>query len=384
MRTSPFPTPQRRTHNRREQFHRTFMGMGSRHQGPPRARTAQHQSIPPPTQFVPPPTQAVPPPTQAVPPPTQSAPPPTQSASPPTQSAPPPTQSVPPPTQQPTPPQILNIQNVANTCYAVASLQVLHFIGLHHQLLAGQTPLEMNLTNLLRSILDRSSTLTNLPPLVAALNWCLSPLNQFQIGRQQCSAEFMSYLFSSLTLRPFFSTFQTQALCQFCNTIQNINLPNTTTPFLLVIPMPSSSVQSNLPNLVTGALAQQHGQFLTCQSVGCPAHLTALQGNTVFTEHAVSIYWLARNLNQGALKTLTPVQNPDPGNWQGKQCSAVLAHTGQVAGGGHWLAFLRHNNNWWRVDSSQAAPRLEDPFANQMSGSDNHGGGYTIDVLLFS
>ena len=194
----------------------------------------------------------------------------------------------------------------------------------------------------------------------------------------------MSCLLTSLNLRPFLSTFETHALCQFCNTLQTVNLPNITTPFMLVVPMPSSSVPSNPSHLVTGALARQHGQFLTCQNAGCPAHMTAVQGNTVYTEHVVTVYWLARNLNQGALKTLTPVQNPDLGNGQGKQCSAVLAHTGQVAGGGHYLAFIRHNNNWWRVDSSQAAPRLEDPFTNQMDGSHNQNGGYTIDMLLFS
>ena len=377
---SPAPMPRRRVRDRREKFNRIFMGGGlsgqPEHQAPHRSSQTSTQAPPPP--------QSVPPPTQPVPPSTQSVPPPTQSVPPPTQTVPPPTQTVPPPTH-PVPPRVLRLANVGNTCYAIATIQVLSTTGLHSQLLAGQTPVEMNLTNLLLPILNGTTPHTDLVPLVMALNMCLPPQNMFNVGQQQCAGEFLSRMHSSLNIRPHFSTFLAEATCPICNSSQTSNLPTSTTPFLLVIPLPSTPVPADLLQLVTGTLAQQ-GNFMACQNVSCPAQMTPVPCRTLFSEQAVSIYWLGRNISQGgvAIKSLTPVQDPGQGNWNGMQCTGVLAHAGQVPGGGHWIAFVRHNTNWWRVDSSHAAPSLEDPFLHQMTDSNNLRGGYTIDIVFFS
>ena len=259
---SPAPMPRPRTRDRREKFSRIFMGGGI--SGRPRHQAPHGYSARPPPQPVPPPTQSASPPTQSVPPPTQSVPPPTQSVPPQTQSVPPPTQSV-PPASQPMPPPVLNFNNVGNTCYAIATIQVLSTMDLHSQIMAGQTPVEMNLTNLLLPILTRSSPHTDLVPLVMALNMCLPPQNMFNIGQQQCAGEFLSSLFASLTIRPHFSTFLAEAVCPVCNSSQTSNLPNSITPFLLVIPLLSAPAPANLLQLVRGALAQQ-GNFLACQN----------------------------------------------------------------------------------------------------------------------
>ena len=136
----------------------------------------------------------------------------------------------------PTPPPTLNPPNVANTCYAVACSEVMHSIGLQNYLLPGQTPVEMNLTNHLRTILNGSRSSPDLVPLVMALNMCLPPQSQFVVGRQQCAGEFLSCLFSSLTLRQHFSTFEDQAICPVCSVIYTANLPHAITPHVLLIP----------------------------------------------------------------------------------------------------------------------------------------------------
>ena len=261
-------------------------------------------------------------------------------------------------------------------------MQVMHAVGLHPLLLPGLSPLEMNLTNLLASFLDGTSPHVDLIPLVMAVNLCLPAQNQFTIGRQQCAGEFLSSLLGSLQLRPHFSTFQEEALCVVCGTTQTTNLPNSTNPFLLVLPVLQSSAALDVQNLVTGALSQQG--FGACQNIACPAHLSPAPSSIQFTEQAVTVYWLGRNLSQSGvrLKSLTAIQDPDNSTWNGRQCTAVLAHEGRLPEGGHWIAFLRENGVWWRVDSNHSGPRRENPFANQMRYGSTVG--YTIDIVFFS
>lgn len=369
----PAPRPMPRTPDRRQRFKGLFMGGTARTRQPRQPRPSP--SAPSQARAVPPTTSSPPPQHTPQPPPMQ----PTQS---PHQS---PRQSPPqqPPPQQSVAPQVLNVQNVANTCYAVSTIQVLHAIGLQQQLLAGQSPMEMNLTNLLTQVLSGTSPNSDLVPLVMAVNMCLPTQHMFTLGQQQCAGEFLSSLLNSLQLRPFFSTFLEEAICPLCRTTQSSNLPNSTTPFLLVIPVLISSVPVNLAALVTGALSQQ-GNFLSCQNVACLANLTQIPSTTQATEHAVTVYWLGRNISQGGvpLKSLTAMQEPDPNNWNGRQCTAVLAHEGRMPGGGHWIAFIRENGVWWRVDSSHRSPSIENPFLNQMNPGSTIG--YTIDILFFS
>ena len=131
-----------------------------------------------------------------------------------------------------------------------------------------------------------------------------------------------------------------------------------------------------------GALSQQG--FGACQNIACPAHLSPAPSSIQFTEQAVTVYWLGRNLSQSGvrLKSLTAIQDPDNSNWNGRQCTAVLAHEGRLPEGGHWIAFLRENGVWWRVDSNHSGPRRENPFANQMRYGSTVG--YTIDIVFFS
>ena len=267
----------------------------------------------------------------------------------------------------------------------VSTLQVLHSVDLRHQLLPGQTPVQMNLTNLLNPILNASpaSPQMDLVNLVMAVNMCLPPQNMFNVGQQQCAGEFLGSLLDSLTLRPHFSTFQEQAVCPVCRNTERSNLPNSVTPLLLVIPLLDSPVPADLSSLVRRILTQQ-GNFLSCQTANCPARLAPIPSNVQYTDQAVSVYWLSRNISQGGvqLKSLTQVQDPDQTIMNGKQCTALLAHVGRMPGGGHWIAFLRASGVWWRVDSNQAGPTVENPFASQMDT--NNPSGYTIDILFFT
>ena len=357
--------------------------MGGNRSGRPQQQTpssATQSSVPPPSS-----TSSQPPRSSSSSTQSSSVPPPSSTSSQPPRSSSSSTQSPPQPQPQPVPPMILPLANVANTCYAVSTLQVLHSVDLQHQLLPGQTPLQMNLTNLLSPILNISaaSPQTDLVNLVMALNMCLPPQSQFHVGQQQCAGEFLGSLLDSLTLQPHFSTFQVQAVCHVCRNTESSNLANSVTPLLLIIPILNSPVPADLSHLVTRILTQQ-GNFLSCQTVNCPARLAPIPTNVIFTDQTVSVYWLSRNISQGGrqIKSLTQVQDPGQTNWNGKQCTALLAHEGRVPGGGHWVAFLKASGVWWRVDSNRAGPNLENPFISQMNPNNPYG--YTIDILFFT
>ena len=85
------------------------------------------------------------------------------------------------------------------------------------------------------------------------------------------------------------------------------------------------------------------------------------------------------------MKSLTQVQDPDQSDWNGKQCAAVLAHEGRQPRAGHWVAFLRQNGIWWRVDSNHRGPILENPFDTQLDPSQaTRANDFTIDILFFA
>ena len=52
---------------------------------------------------------------------------------------------------------------------------------------------------------------------------------------------------------------------------------------------------------------------------------------------------------------------------------------------GHWVAFLRQNGVWWRVDSNHRGPILENPFDTQLDPSQaTRANDFTIDILFFA
>ena len=285
-------------------------------------------------------------------------------------------------TPQRNPPPVLNIQNVANTCYAVSVVQVLCGVGLQRCLLPGTTPLNSNLTNLLNPILGGGPTTPqfDLVNLVMALNMCVQGPNMFDIGRQQCAGEFLTVLLSNLSLGPHFSTFKEEATCQLCQTTESVNLPTATTPHILVLPITHSQVAADVAPIVRRILGNNN-TLLTCQNPTCFAYGNVIPSTFVFTEHRVTIYWLNRNVF--GQKPLTSLIEPDSADWNGRQCTALLAHEGIRAVSGHWIAFIKYNGSWWRVDSNRPSVTVEDPFANQMDAN-NTNGNYTIDVLFFT
>ena len=291
-------------------------------------------------------------------------------------------QSLSQPTPQLNPPPVLNIRNVANTCYAVSVLQVLHGVGLQQCLLPGNTPLNSNLTNLLIPILSLgpNTPQIDLVNLVMALNMCVPGPNMFNIGRQQCAGEFLSALLSELNLGPYFSIFKEEATCQFCLTTQSVNLPTASTPLILVLPITDSPVPANVAPIVTRLLGHNY-TFLPCQNITCPALNTLIPSTFQCTENTVSIYWLNRNVS--GHKPLTRLLEPDPADWHGKQCSALLAHEGRRAVSGHWITFIKYNGSWWRSDSYRPSVTVENPFTNQMDANQTNGN-YTIDILFFT
>ena len=111
------------------------------------------------------------------------------------------------------PPNVVLLQNVANTCYAISSCYVLSFIGLDGHLLPGNDPLQVNLTITLQQYLSGHPPQPNVIPLVNALNLTLPPANMMTIGTEQCAGEFLTALFSSINFQPFFSSFHISAYC---------------------------------------------------------------------------------------------------------------------------------------------------------------------------
>ena len=66
--------------------------------------------------------------------------------------------------------------------------------------------------------------------------------------------------------------------------------------------------------------------------------------------------------------------------WGGRRVVAVLTHIGRGGQytGGHWRAYVREGEVWWRVDSLPAGgeiPVQENPFLAQ--------GGHKIELLAF-
>ena len=251
---NPAPRPRPRTADRHAEFGRLFMG-GDRSGRPPRqycptATTSASHPRPSCTQGPTISRPSVQPSQHTWHPHTQ-----TRHGSPGSGIPPVPPQPSAPPRHAPLPPTVLNLRNIGNTCYAIATVQVFHKVGLLSSLRPGLTPQEQNLSNLLGTIL-RSATMQqfDLVNLVMALNMCLPPDNMLSIGRQECAGEFLQLLLKSLNLPSFFSTFQEQNRCPTCNTTHISNFPPTNiTPFVLVIPVPQGQ-EVNLNTLANSVI----------------------------------------------------------------------------------------------------------------------------------
>ena len=165
-----------------------------------------------------------------------------------------------------------------------------------------------------------------------------------------------------------------------CQTTESVNLPTATTPHVLVLPITHSQVAADVATIVRGLLGNNN-TFLTCQNITCHALNCRIPSTFLCTEHTVTIYWLNRNVS--GQKTLTSLIEPDSADWNGRQCTALLAHEGRRAASGHWIAFVKYIGSWWRVDSNRPSVTVEDPFANQMDAN-NTNGDYTLDVLFFT
>ena len=263
-------------------------------------------------------------------------------------------------------------------------MQVLHNLGLQHHLLPGSNPLSSNLTNLLLPLLSSSpaSPQFDLRNLVMALNMCLPAPNQFALGRQQCAGEYLGSLLNCLNIAPFFTSFEEETACPVCANAHRVNLPHHLSPLFLTLTIPDNAQPADVAIIFQQTLAVPLYSF--CQTSNCPSLPNLIPSQVRVTENQVSVYWLSRNVSQGMVqaKALTQVQEPDPADWNGRVCVALLAHEGIDPHGGHWVAFLKEGNNWWRLDSNRVGVSIENPFLNQMTAHDAHG--YTIDMLFFT
>ena len=255
-------------------------------------------------------------------------------------------------------------------------------------MLPGNTALEDNLTNMLRPILTMNPTTFtpfDLIPVVNALNICLPQQNMFNVGNQQCAGEFLDSLLSSLTLGPYISSFEEIGICPLCNTPQ-LSTFNTNSQFLLLLPLAQHVAQP--VDLFTEVGQVLTGQFfsLTCLNVGCAGFQSRIHTQVQCTERTLTIFWTGRNTAGNGAKSLRQVAEP-PANtslWRGKDCVAVIAHSGRSAVGGHWFTFLKIGGAWWRSDTSLPRPLMQNPFndqlleSNQSSSSD-----FTVDIMFF-
>ena len=249
------------------------------------------------------------------------------------------------------------------------------------------TPTQQNLTNLLAQILTPTpvqlTSRFHLVPLVMALNLCLPPPNRFDIGRQACAGEFLDLLLSNLQLRPYMSRFEEVGLCPICNLSQISAIPNTTTPFLLLIPI-HGQLQGHVElstEVIT--LLNQPLNSVTCQNSSCAAYMSRIPGNIRCTLQSLTIYWVGRNL--GGIKCLRPVEDPvQSGSWISQECVVVLAHTGRSHRGGHWFTFIKEHGVWWRSDTSLPNTIIQNPFNTQLDPvnppSTND---FTLDIFFF-
>ena len=317
-------------------------------------------------------------------PPTQPQPAAPSHAHPSTSSA---TQAAPRPSHQQQHPLVLPLQNIQNTCYACATIQALFFVDATSHVQMTNMPVQDNLTNLLRILLNSTpnSPRFDLVQLINALNLCLPAQNMFSIGQQECAGEFLDALLENVNVSSYISSFEEFAVCPVCSFPQVTGLPTTRSPYMLLLPIDETSAgPADVATMVTRLMNQSHGSTV-CQTVGCPAQLSPLVGVVQCREQALKIFWIGRNLTGGGVKCLQQMVEPGANAlWRGRICVAAVAHSGRSDRGGHWFTFLKESGVWWRTDTSFPAPRQENPFLTQLVPTNPPTyQDFTIDILIF-
>ena len=286
-------------------------------------------------------------------------------------------------------PVVLPLQNRHNTCYACSVIQTIHAVDLGRELQPGLTALNDNLTNLVRPILTMIPVETSPPfdliPVVMSLNLCLPAPDMFQIGTQECAGEFLDSLLLNLNMNPCISSFQEVGICPLCNFPQTSNF-NTRSQLLLLIPQ--SQLSLTPVDIYTEVRRILQGQFfsLTCQTSHCPGFNTRIATQLQCTEQALSIYWIGRNVAGNGIKCLSKVSEPSSNTnlWRGKECVAIIAHTGRSSDRGHWFTFVRLMGIWWRSDTSLNGLYRQDPFQAQLlSTNQSSSTDFTLDIFFF-
>ena len=126
------------------------------------------------------------------------------------------------------------------------------------------------------------------------------------------------------------------------------------------------------------------GSAPECDTVRCPAlGCLTRDGRRQVVVGNVSMIAVSRNSGENGRKILNPIALIDRCTMlPGKACRAVVAHEGHNVNSGHWLAFIKSNGQWWRVDTARARPELENPFRNQVGQGQGHES-FTLDILFF-
>ena len=275
------------------------------------------------------------------------------------------------------------LQNRANTCYAAAATQAFQAIGLHNNLnQTGLLPVQLAMACELQRVCaaraDPANPSFDVVMLVRKVNDCLGGQNRFIIGQQQCAGEFLYHTLDNLQFtHNFISIFYEEAICPACNG-HYMQQAQGQDKYILHLPAPLQQVGPlQLENLVQSKLAiTTHG--LSCTSGGA-CHGLQLLGTTQVQQGQHMLIWVNRNSNN--VKITTPLAEPADNDpiWGGKRCFVVLAHSGNLPVAGHWLAFIKQNRIWWKVDTDAQQPVPENPFLRQAVP-----GIYTIDILIFS
>lgn len=287
-------------------------------------------------------------------------------------------------------PRLGNLLNRQQTCYAAAITQILIKINLHQNLIAagpsqglGHQQLARTLHNTLTMRANPDNPPFPVTKLVTDLNQVLSPRDQFQLGIQQCAMEFLIKLVENINFSPeFFTCFHEEAHCQVCNYISRRRIPQESEALLCVNP-PHQVHHLDVLALVHALLTDPVIDMVCSSPSFCNGR--QLLGTVQDRLGQTSIVWLCRNTGAEG-KCLTPVLEPGPcQRWNAQECRAVVAHCGRNVANGHWIAFLKVGDNWWKMDTSKPAPILENPFRRQLVVSNGTGGsGYTIDGLIFN
>ena len=281
--------------------------------------------------------------------------------------------------------------NLANTCYGLSVVQMLSCIFLHNNInmpaLPGpQQRLAQQVVNVCGQRANAAIPPFTIIPLVNDLNACLPQVMQFVLGQQECAAEFLHYLMENLDVAPMFLAVNYEnGNCHICGSNSIQVCQSIDAHALGVVPPLQVAAVPLSPLIIAKYAAPVAIGQLQCRAVGPCQGLPIQQVRMVEQQGLNKIIHISRNVN-AQQKVLTPITEPianDPA-WPGMFCKCVLAHCGRNPGGGHWIAFIKVNAQWFRCDDNRAII-LENPFIGQINPAANPSvRDYTVNLLLFS